>query len=217
LCSCGIGEYKDDENAACSLVFDGLSESIGGMNVTNLDLQVGYWRTGADSMEVLPCLSDEHCLGGSDLSELCSEGHEGPLCATCQEGFAAVGAGADLSCEECTGSALATIAAGGSVFFVIVSFFIYRLCKSRTASDAASEAMDDFDRASESADKYSEKIGVITDLISKYQPMGKIFLSYFQIVCGLSFVYDLKFPDIFTKIIRSMSSVVNLDIVSFMP
>jgi|TARA_B110000208_G_C11380801_1_gene288585 hypothetical protein len=36
-------------------------------------------------------------------------------------------------------------------------------------------------------------------------------------VCGLSFVYDIRFPKIFTKMANSVSVVVNLDFIAFMP
>ena len=36
------------------------------MNITNLDLAEGYWRTNSDSLDILKCLSEDHCVGGSE-------------------------------------------------------------------------------------------------------------------------------------------------------
>ena len=196
---------------------EGVSDELGGMNVTSLFLEQGYWRTSKDSMEVLPCLSEEHCQGGSVPAENCAEGYTGPLCAVCSEGFAAVGAGADLQCNECTGSSTVTVAVGISVVLLVIGIFAYRLCKSKGSVNGANAAIDGYGGASDLQTHGSEKIGLVSGLVEKYQPPAKIALSYYQIVCGLSFVYDLRFPKTFTNVINAVSSVVNLDFVSFMP
>ena len=54
-------------------------------------------------------------------------------------------------------------------------------------------------------------------LLAQYQPPAKIVLSYAQIVSGLSFVYDIRFPVAFTAMVNAISVVVNLDFVGFMP
>jgi hypothetical protein len=102
-----------------------MSDSTYGMTVMNMELEPGFWRATNSSKEVLPCLNEDHCKGGAEPSELCSEGYEGPLCAVCMGDYAATGSGADMQCKACTGSATATVAAGASVFVVVVSLFAY--------------------------------------------------------------------------------------------
>jgi hypothetical protein len=98
------------------------------MNLKTLNLLPGHYRTNFNSTEILPCLNEEHCTGGSDPSSYCAPGYTGPLCAVCSSGFAAVGAGETLSCNECVGSATATAAAGiGAIFLALVVAVFYRL------------------------------------------------------------------------------------------
>ena len=73
------------------------------MNITNLDLAEGYWRTNSDSLDILKCLSEDHCVGGSDVNSQCKEGHGGALCAVCQQGYASTGNGPTLKCMKCEG------------------------------------------------------------------------------------------------------------------
>ncbi|GMI50917.1 hypothetical protein TeGR_g9836, partial [Tetraparma gracilis] len=204
-CTSMPGFYADDEGSVLGAP-EGVRDDVSGMTATTLDLEKGYWRATESSTEVLPCLTENHCKGGAEPSELCSEGYEGPLCAVCMDDYAATGSGADMQCKECTGSATATVAAGASVFIVVVGLFAFRLFKSKGSVASAIEH-----------EAVSEKLGFVSDMIAKYQPPAKIILSYFQIVCRLSFVYDIRFPKIFTKMANSVSVVVNLDFIAFMP
>jgi hypothetical protein len=121
-CTSMPGFYADDEGSVLGAP-EGVRDDVSGMTATTLDLEKGYWRATESSTEVLPCLTENHCKGGAELSELCSEGYEGPLCAVCMDDYAATGSGADMQCKECTGSATATVAAGASVFIVVVGLF----------------------------------------------------------------------------------------------
>ncbi|GMI22709.1 hypothetical protein TeGR_g13157 [Tetraparma gracilis] len=200
-CVCGEGEYADADAGECIAVFEGMSDSTFGMTVTNMELEPGFWRATRASKELLPCLNAGHCKGGAEPSETCSEGYEGPLCAVCSEDYAATGSGADLQCKECAGSATATIAIGALVFAIVVGLFAYRLFYTRSSTELSA----------------NDKLGLVADLIQRYQPPVKIFLAYFQIVCQLSFVYDLRFPKVFTGLLNSISTVANLDFVAYMP
>ena len=120
-----VRRYADADAGECIAVFEGMSDSTYGMTVMNMELEPGFWRATKSSKEVLPCLNEDHCKGGAEPSELCSEGYEGPMCAVCMGDYAATGSGADMQCKECTGSATATVAAGASVFIVVVGLFAY--------------------------------------------------------------------------------------------
>ena len=113
-----------------------------------------------------------------------------------------------MQCKKCDGSATTTVVAGVSVFAAVVGLFACRLFRAK----GRGVKVEDADWAEEAS-----QIGVFAELVAKYQPPAKILLSYYQIVCGLGFVYDLRFPKFFTNAINWVSTVVNLDFVSFMP
>jgi hypothetical protein len=216
-CVCNKGEFAD--KGVCVAVFEGLNRTVDSMNVTTLNLETGYWRATASSKEILPCLSEDHCVGGVELSEICAEGHEGPLCAVCQEGYASTGSGSGLECEVCDGSATLTLVVGVVAFLAVIGLFAFRLYKTdgsrrRGVVDAATDAAD---AAEDVQERVGEKLAAVTDVIAKYQPLAKIMLSYFQIVSGLAFVYDIRFPKKFTKVISSISVVANIDFIPFLP
>ena len=112
----------------CERVTEGIAADAFGMNVTNLILEPGFWRTSQSSSEILPCLSDAHCKGGDDVKDLCFDGYNGPLCAVCKEGYAPRGAGRGLVCERCSGSASASIAVGVSILVAFLLGSIYTFC-----------------------------------------------------------------------------------------
>lgn len=51
---------------------------IGGTTLSTLDLEKGYYRTSADSKNILKCLREEACVGGVDSSNYCASGYQGP-------------------------------------------------------------------------------------------------------------------------------------------
>jgi hypothetical protein len=91
------------------------------MTVPTLSLKPGFWRSSATSKDVLPCLDQTHCKGGSNITDLCTEGYTGPLCAVCEPDYASTGSGQTLTCTKCDGSALATIVAISTTFFVFIA------------------------------------------------------------------------------------------------
>ena len=111
----------------CEAVFEGVEENPG-MNVKNMTLKAGFWRTSYNSTEVLACLREEHCLGGSNLELQCAIGHTGPLCAVCEEGYASAGTGANMKCVVCDGDATASILVYVSIFISVFSGGVVATC-----------------------------------------------------------------------------------------
>ncbi|GMI32420.1 hypothetical protein TrCOL_g8025 [Triparma columacea] len=120
-CQCEAGDFKSDESSICENVFAGVSSTSDGMTVPTLSIEPGFWRSSETSKKVLPCLDKRHCKGGSNVTDLCTEGYTGPLCAVCQPNYASTGSGQTLTCTKCGGSAFATIAAISTTFFVIIT------------------------------------------------------------------------------------------------
>lgn len=113
-CVCDIGFYYDDRTVdtcmawcrgdqvtsdcrerceslpACTTCDDGMNCTSINSTLDSLSLYQAYWRTADISVVVRPCESfglSGHCAGGSAV-HLCEPGYAGPLCATCDAGFA---------------------------------------------------------------------------------------------------------------------------------
>ncbi|GMI13746.1 hypothetical protein TrLO_g2474, partial [Triparma laevis f. longispina] len=230
-CICPAGEYVHFKENTCQNVPDGVETTVQAMTVKSLEVMPGYWRTNASSSEILPCLSPEHCLGGPDPATQCKEGHAGPLCAVCADGYASTGSGMFLKCSTCEGGdAVMTIALGFSAFFSIMFLAMWLTCcclrKTKKKKKKKSEYEDEDDRAglsnndSLSTNKINKKLSKIDGLLTAYneaRPYGKIMLSYYQIVGGISFSFAVNFPPMFTKLMSVVSSVVNVEFINMMP
>ena len=156
---------------------------------------------------------------------LCEVGYEGPLCAVCEEGYAAVGSGADLVCNEFTGSATQTIAIGFSIIGAVIAVVVFWCCRSArgkgSIEERAPRASDSLERQSSRARGISEsareKYDAVTSFIDSAQPYFKILLAYFQVAGGLSFAFQLRFPPMFTNFMKICKNVLSLDVISLMP
>lgn len=171
-----------------------------GMTTSLLKIEKGYWRTSADSLNILACQNKEHCLGGTDPNNYCAEGYGGPLCSVCMDGYSAVGAGEGLSCSKCEGSATATVVVGITVLLLLFSLIVrFILKKDKTES-----------RLSRASKKLENKLG-------RAEPVIKIVFAYFQVVGSLDLIFGIKFPPVYSTVISFLSGVFSLDFISFMP
>jgi hypothetical protein len=207
-CQCEAGEYKSDSSDACEVVFEGVSTSAPGQTVNKLTLEKGFWRTSSASTEILPCLNEDHCLGGSDPSSYCAEGYTGPLCAVCSSGYAAIGAGESLSCNQCSGSSTATVAAGVTFVVVILSVSIIQLFRDKDSTRG---------RLSSRLTSIDSTISAAAAKFDMVQPYIKVVFAYYQVVGGLGFLFGIKFPPIFSSVISIFGGMVSLDFISFLP
>jgi hypothetical protein len=199
-CICPMGKYLNNETSTCDMVPEGVKKTVEGMNVTTLNLEKGSWRTATDSSEVLMCLAEYHCVGGPDPFQQCKEGHTGPLCAVCEDGYASTGSGLTLKCNICEGGdANQTIAIYLSLLSFIIGLAVTATCCCRRkksnkddnigligddslATSSRSTRGVSSARAEQSVKKIEGVMGVIADV----QPYIKIMFSYFQIVGGMS-------------------------------
>ncbi|GMH90310.1 hypothetical protein TrST_g1356, partial [Triparma strigata] len=223
-CICPAGEYVHFNKNTCQNVPDGVETSIQAMTTKTLNVKPGYWRANASSSEILPCLSPEHCLGGPDPAAQCKEGHSGPLCAVCADGYASTGSGMFLKCSLCEGGdASTTIAVGFGGFFLVVFLMIGIACccskrKKKAGRDEGDEDYEEDDGAAlsqnDSLDRVTganKKLSKIDSLLSFYneaRPYGKVMLSYLQIAGGLSFNLDMNFPPMFIQLMGVVAAVV---------
>ena len=181
---------------------DGVSKDVGDMQLKGLSLAPGFWRTNSNSTEILPCLNEDHCVGGSDPSSYCAEGYTGPLCAVCSSGYAAVGAGESLSCNQCSGPPTATVAVAVTFVVVFLSVSIIQLFRDKDSTRG---------RPIDSA------ISAAAAKFDKVQPYIKVVFAYYQVVGGLGFLFGIKFPPIFSAVTSIFGGMVSLDFISFLP
>ena len=197
-CRCDAGFFESSQS--CEAVGEGMDSETKGMTTSLLKIEKGYWRTGADSLNILACQNEEHCLGGTDPNNYCAEGYGGPLCAVCMDGYSAVGAGEGLSCSKCEGSATATVVVGITVLLLLFSLIVrFILKKDKTES-----------RLSRASKKLENKLG-------RAEPIIKIVFAYFQVVGSLDLIFGIKFPPVYSTVISFLSGVFSLDFISFMP
>jgi hypothetical protein len=186
-------------------------EEIPGTTLTSFELLPGYWRTSNSSSQVETCLSEKHCQGGSNTSQYCAVGHEGPLCAVCQGGFSSVGAAGSLSCNKCEGSTTITLAIGLTVFILFLLLVVWALLKKKTSTERSNSVV------SSGITKFNAQLTRATNKFERFEPVIKICFAYFQVVGNLSFLFSLKFPPFFTNVTGFLSGLFSLDLISVMP
>ncbi|GMH86453.1 hypothetical protein TrVE_jg3945 [Triparma verrucosa] len=84
-CKCPKGTY-DDGKGKCEVVKDGMDDTAFGMCLENVTIDPGFWRVNSDSTDVRECHVSEACTGGNSTS-YCREGHTGPYCDLCVNGW----------------------------------------------------------------------------------------------------------------------------------
>ena len=98
--NCPPGRYEDSR-LTCQPCITGTEcpEDATKCTISTLKLLEDYWRCCEDSVQVLPCSSDDACQGGTVATEYCVEGYTGPLCSVCDDSF--FHSWASKSCERC--------------------------------------------------------------------------------------------------------------------
>eukprot|EP00163_Fabomonas_tropica_P029841 TRINITY_DN6563_c0_g1_i1.p1 TRINITY_DN6563_c0_g1~~TRINITY_DN6563_c0_g1_i1.p1 ORF type:complete len:1525 (-),score=339.28 TRINITY_DN6563_c0_g1_i1:254-4828(-) len=84
-CECAFGFFRLHANETCSTCPEG-AFCPGGSNITATP---GFWRGERSSATFYKCQLEEVCPGGE--VESCAEGYEGPMCASCVEGYGRLG------------------------------------------------------------------------------------------------------------------------------
>ena len=89
-CVCPKNTFLTLDGKLCDEFEDGnegvdLSEE--GMALETLRVLPGYWRTNNRSSDVRPCPVAEACVGWNVSASYCREGHTGPYCNLCEDGY----------------------------------------------------------------------------------------------------------------------------------
>ena len=67
-----------------------------GVTLQNVIVRPGYWRRSNTSMDILTCLNEDDCIGGT-FSTQCASNRGGVLCSVCFDGHVRIGG----DCELC--------------------------------------------------------------------------------------------------------------------
>jgi hypothetical protein len=222
---------------------DGVRIDIVDMNTTTLELEPGFWRTSSTSTDVRHCPSPDACMGGSDTSGYCAEGHTGAYCDVCVDGYSEVGTSlTGMTCVECTGGNKATVALGAVVLAaLLIASCVYFWLKRRKSEDVLETTMGDAKAALATKKQLEKKRKAARAFLNHVQTPFKILLScvrelnnelnapptdsfsrtlhlrrYAQIVSGFSFNFGIRFPKLFSSVMAAMSFA-NLDFISVTP
>ena len=233
-CSCASGEYRAliteepeiardaavDANThigkciSCDTI-EGVHCDEPGITIRTLAIAKGYWRSNELSTDVEKCYNEEACLQLAEnqptlfqsfnLSSQCREGHRGPICNVCKNGYVASVTGECESCEvngDAAGFHIPTeLLVLLSAVVVIVLLILRRQAQQLRHMDTEEKLM--FMRR-------SKKDSILGAISTKF----KILASFFQILSQFENILQIRFPPVFEEFTRWLNSVFNLDALS---
>ncbi|GMH92837.1 hypothetical protein TL16_g12465 [Triparma laevis f. inornata] len=100
-CTCTFDNMK----GSCIDVYEEVDNLTLSTTLGTLKIEPGYWRTGGTSIDVRECPVAEACVGGNG-TDYCREGHDGPYCNLCADGFAK---DPFLLCQSCNTTATSVV------------------------------------------------------------------------------------------------------------
>ena len=128
-CVCSIGSYdlnyKTNKTIECVVCSDEFTCNKG-TNIETLILKTHFWRANSNTIVTYKCKNIFACKGGlitNSSDDLCNEGHIGPLCDVCEEGWAKDD-GVCLKCPEDTGRSIGLTIFIPVVCIVLIIFLI---------------------------------------------------------------------------------------------
>ncbi|GMH74627.1 hypothetical protein TrLO_g1929 [Triparma laevis f. longispina] len=212
-CACGVGKFSEapDEGNPdktheaickdCSEIDlpEGVNCSSVGLTLETLPVNDGYWRSSTDNHNIVACENPASCKhSNSDNNELCAEGHTGPICSVCKEGFSE---NSVWFCESCASAGLSI----GFYFLcgvlgIITLYLVLRKVFGKEKL-TISNVTQEFTKAT-SNDKHWTK---------RLRTKFKILTSFYQIVTKLPTTLAVKFPKVYETFTAGISSVFNFN------
>ena len=110
-CFCEEKFFQDGDT--CKDVFEGIEGDVNKTTLETLPLQRGFWRTSNSSDNVRSCMVKEACVGGEEVDGYCRDGHGGPYCNVCEDGYNNDVLGLCVECEE-------TLSAGNIIITILL-------------------------------------------------------------------------------------------------
>jgi len=124
-CYCKPGWYLVASGNSCEEVMGGVADDAPRSTLAELPLEVGFWRASGNSTDVKICMVAEACVGGNETDAYCREGHTGPYCNVCEDGYSKDVFGLCNSCagEGGAGSIILTIL---TLILLIAASFLFK-------------------------------------------------------------------------------------------
>ncbi|GMI03344.1 hypothetical protein TrLO_g13981 [Triparma laevis f. longispina] len=201
-CTCPSGTY-DNEEGKCVVVEEGMDPFTTGMSLANVKIQPGWWRTGKTSIDVRECPVEAACVGGNG-TDYCREGHNGPYCNLCIDGYAK---DPFFMCGSCDTSVEETVYSCSILVAVALGFFCLTYYFKKKSQQEQEE------RESEGRPRGSSTYKVMK---RKFKNGAKIIFSGAQIFVSLpSVVPTLTLPENLKDTLAGMQ-VLNLNFFQFL-
>ena len=193
-CICGVGFVMSDQD--CVKCDGGMICDEEGSILTSISLKSGHWRESSTDLATRECPYEGACTGSSDVSNQCLNGHSGPLCAVCEDGY---DSGSRFErCESCfSGSSSVAFWALVSLIFIFISFSILNC----TSSSAPRE----------------NYISLFVRLVTtpSIRVKLKILLIYCQIISQFQSILSANYPSNYSNFL-SILQIFNLDLTSIL-
>ncbi|GMH90277.1 hypothetical protein TrST_g7328 [Triparma strigata] len=184
-CACPKGTY-DNMEKSCVDVFEGVDRTTSGMTLETLKIEPGYWRTNSRSPDVRVCPVSDACTGGNSTN-YCREGHTGPYCKLCIDGWTEDPLMLCKSCENSTIDVIVTIVILVLVAAAIGSLVYISKKKSRDSEEHRKT-------------------------VKRFKNGGKIIFAGAQITASLpSFIPAIDLPNNFKEALKA-ASILNIDV-----
>ena len=206
-CEVIAGYYSDLNGDSQAIPTDGVRSDMAGMDLEDLYLEPGFWRVTKNSSRALACFTLDYCVGGNSTDDLCVEGHTGPYCEVCTDGWAKGQGG----CVKCAGSTNDTIVLGFISLILLMVFVIASCIFLSKDEEVPSE-----EKVVSMFQRIKRFILAAQVFLKKGKVQLKILASYFQITTCLAFNLNFVFPLSFPLFMRFFS-IINFDFGTFLP
>ena len=222
MCVCMRGYFMieggSEGNTTCTrCAEEGTHCNTSGILLKNIPLLPDFWRMTPLSTDIRRCYSQNACNGGTNVSEFCSEGREGPVCDNCISGY---DKNVDDECSECGSSggvSPISMVAVGLLGLAIVSVLVRRLVPRNGRLAGAVRSVSETLFMDNAANDKSSCIDAIKawleekfTILGKFAVRMRILASFLQVLTALGVVFDMPHLDLFSSVTRSLAFV-NID------
>ncbi|GMI14345.1 hypothetical protein TrVE_jg11238 [Triparma verrucosa] len=206
-CSCDrqyyfVEEPDGDFIGSCKECPENTNCDQAGLNLATLPVNPGYWRSSNDSSNIVKCYTEDSCNQKTNQTNRtqCSDGHKGPICNVCDQGYAKDYTG---TCEWCkNGSnlppemvALIVILSGVAILASVVAV--------RRMMSGELSAANEIRRARHDNKSWMKRL----------RTSVKIFSSFYQVTSQFEDTLNVRFPANFENFMRKMKGFVTLDVI----
>ena len=190
-----------------------------GQSIETLVLLPDWYRVSNKStQEAYQCPTPGTCLGGSDTSNQCREGHEGVLCQTCSKDWFRPGGVQINTCERCStdenGPVVAIALAVSLPLSALVAMIWLAWRVQRMQTRAMVDGQRDDSRMGRCVLSCMERLRRRSD---SGGPKIRILVTLSQLIKGSGFVFAINFPPFFSALTQWLGSIVEVNLPNLLP